>query len=138
MRRGVGGARERRFDMYHLQRAGTFDETTKKREHSSLSFPPQPNAHAHTHTPTPRASYLSGGVLPDEQHHRRGVELAVLDLAVRRELEVVVQVIPLLRPRHIVPVQLLQPPNYEDGRRVIAIVAVDARLIAAVEAATNG
>ena len=85
MRRGVGGARERRFDMYHLQRAGTFDETTKKREHASLSFPPPTQrTRTHTHTPTPRASYLSGGVLPDEQHHRRGVELAVLDLAVRR------------------------------------------------------
>jgi hypothetical protein len=87
MRRGggVGGARERRFDMYHLQRAGTFDETTKKREHASLSFPPptqRTRTHARTHTHV--WSYLSGGVLPDEQHHRRGVELAVLDLAVRR------------------------------------------------------
>jgi hypothetical protein len=125
--------------MYYLQRAGTCDEIAKKGSTRTTPHPPSlsfllPPPHQ-THA---GVLYLSGGVLPDKQHHRRGVELAVLDLAVRRELEVVVQVIPLLRPRHIVPVQLLQPPNYEDGRRVIAIVAVDARLIVAVEAATNG
>ena len=59
------------------------------------------------------------------------------------------QVIPLLRPRHVVAVQLLQPSDYVDGRRVIAIVVavLDApRLVVVVvvvvvvvfEAAPNG